>query len=263
VSYLPSGRLIAGGAARPQSGLGGIAILADPVFDATDPRVSGDATGQIPPEAWTFPDRDLISAVERSGSTLPMRLPGTRAEANAIRDAAGDVEVFLALGTDANRDLVLSGALERYSVIHFATHGVLDAEEPALSGLILAGVTASGAPRAWFLPSQDVAALTLDADLVVLSGCETGLGKVVGGEGLVGLSQAFLHAGAREVVSSLWRVPDKATAVLMGHFYRQLYRNHQHPVTALRLAQKEMRASRRWRDPYYWAAFIIQGDWRR
>src|SRR5690606_15656022 len=142
------------------------------------------------------------------------------------------------------------------------THGILDAEEPSLSGLVLSGVTPDGQLRPRFLRSQDIASLALQADLVVLSGCETGLGSFVYGEGIAGLSQAFLRAGARPVASSLWRIPDQATAVLMGHFYREMYGNGLRPAPALRAAQDEMRRSRRWRDPYYWAGFVIQGDWR-
>lgn len=237
-----------------------IAVLADPVFTREDARVR-QAHSPAAPERRVL-DADLTRSVERNRLDLYPRLPGTREEAHAIRAAAGDAEVFLALDTEASRDLVLSGALNRFRVLHFATHGILDAEEPSLSGLVLSGVTPDGQLRPRFLRSQDIASLALQADLVVLSGCETGLGSFVYGEGIAGLSQAFLRAGARQVVSSLWRIPDQATAVLMGHFYREMYGNGLRPAPALRAAQDEMRRSRRWRDPYYWAGFVIQGDWR-
>ena len=116
-------------------------------------------------------------------------------EAAAIRNAAGDKQVLTLTDTDANRDVVLSGRLDGFEILHFATHGILDSEEPTLSGLVLSGVDEDGKPRSRFLRSQDIAGLTLAARLVVLSGCETGLGRLVDGEGLLGLSRAFFYAG--------------------------------------------------------------------
>ena len=104
--------------------------------------------------------------------------------------------------------------------------------------------------------------LTLPADLVVLSACETGLGKQIAGEGLVGLTRGFMYAGASRVVASLWKVDDVATAELMGRFYRGMLKEGLRPAAALRQAQMEMQAQKRWADPYYWAAFTIQGEWK-
>ena len=97
---------------------------------------------------------------------------------------------------------------------------------------------------------------------MVLSGCETALGKEVRGEGLVGLTQGFLYAGARQVVASLWRVEDRATAELMSRFYHGLLVEGRTPAAALRLAQLAVRKDKRWRSPYYWSGFVLQGDWR-
>jgi len=97
---------------------------------------------------------------------------------------------------------------------------------------------------------------------VVLSACETGLGKEVSGDGLVGLTRGFMYAGAPRVIASLWRVDDVATANLMGHFYEAMLRQRLRPAAALRQAQVEMWKQKRWRDPYYWAAFTIQGEWQ-
>jgi CHAT domain-containing protein len=107
----------------------------------------------------------------------------------------------------------------------------------------------------------DIYNLELGADLVVLSGCETALGREIRGEGLVGLTQGFLYAGARRVVASLWRVEDRATAELMGRLYRGLLQEGLRPAAALRQAQLAIAAERRWRDPYFWAPFVLQGDW--
>jgi CHAT domain-containing protein len=104
--------------------------------------------------------------------------------------------------------------------------------------------------------------LKLPADLVVLSACQTGLGKEIKGEGLVGLTRGFMYAGATRVVVSLWNVNDRATADLMTTFYRKMLRENQRPAAALRAAQVEMWRQRQWQAPYYWAAFVLQGEWK-
>ena len=259
VSYLPSVAMLTQSGARGDFVAHRLAILADPVFNANDPRLHGGGALRAGVASGTTLEGELTRSTERNNVQLLSRLPGTREEAQTVRSAAIGADVFMALDTDANRELVMSGVLDDYDVIHFATHAILDADEPALSGIVLSGVTATGAPMPRFLRSQDVAALRLNADLVVLSGCETGLGRVVDSEGVVGLSQAFFRAGARQVVSSLWRIPDRATATLMEHFYRGIYQDGLEPKSALREAQLAMRQSRWWRDPYYWAGFVVQG----
>jgi len=260
VSYLPSAAALLALRRREIDAGDGIVVLADPVFDASDPRIErgGDANfkEQV---ALLFPDL-------RRGAAVPWpekfhRLPGTRDESQAIRESAGDMTVRLVLDTEANRDTVLSGTLNDYRILHFATHAVLDVEEPALSGLVLSAVTKEGQPRAKFLLTQDIVSMDLKAELVVLSGCDTGFGHAVRGEGLISLSRAFFYAGAEQVISTLWQVPDRATADLMGHFYRRLLQNGASPVTALRDAQLAVMQDRRWRSPYFWAAFVLQGDW--
>jgi CHAT domain-containing protein len=104
--------------------------------------------------------------------------------------------------------------------------------------------------------------MKLPAELVVLSACQTGLGKEVRGEGLIGLTRGFMYAGARRVVVSLWSVNDKATADLMEKFYRRMLRDNERPAAALRAAQIEMWKQKQWQSPYYWSAFVIQGDWK-
>jgi CHAT domain-containing protein len=96
----------------------------------------------------------------------------------------------------------------------------------------------------------------------VLSGCRTALGREIRGEGLSGLTQAFFHAGATRLVASLWKVEDRATAELMTRFYRAMWIEGRPPAAALREAQLSLRRERRWRDPYFWAGFVLQGDWR-
>jgi CHAT domain-containing protein len=99
-------------------------------------------------------------------------------------------------------------------------------------------------------------------DLVVLSGCETGLGEQISGEGLLSLTRGFMYAGAIRVVASLWSVSDVATASLMADFYRAMERDGMRPAAALRAAQIQMWKQKQWSSPYYWAAFQIQGEWK-
>src|SRR4051794_23751405 len=231
---------------------GGVAVLADPVFDAADPRVAArSGTG----------GREPSPARSSAGPGPLLRLPWTRREAQAIAAAVPPGRSLLALDFRASRKTALSPELSQYRIVHFATHGLIDAQAPALSGLMLSRVEERGAVVDGFLGLGDIYNLRLGADLVVLSGCETALGKNVRGEGLVGLTQGFLYAGARQVVASLWRVEDQATAELMSHFYRMLSSTGRTPAAALRLAQLAVRNDKRWRSPYYWSGFVLQGDW--
>jgi CHAT domain-containing protein len=171
-------------------------------------------------------------------------------------------EAIEALDFEASRETALSHKLGQYRIVHFATHGLLDNEHPELSGLVLSLVGPNGKPQDGFLDLEDVYNLTLPSDLVVLSACETGLGKELNGEGLIGLTRGFMYAGASRVVASLWQVDDAATAELMGAFYKAMLKDHLRPAAALRQAQIQLMKQKRWRDPYYWAAFTLQGEWR-
>jgi len=170
--------------------------------------------------------------------------------------------VWTAIGFDANREAVLSGRLRDYRAVHFATHAVADTLNPELSGLVLSLVDAGGRQQEGFLGLSDVYELDLGADLVVLSGCRTALGMEVRGEGIMGLTRGFLYAGVPRVVASLWKVQDRTTAELMTRFYRALWRDHLPPAAALREAQRSLRHNSKYRDPYSWAGFVLQGDWR-
>lgn len=235
-----------------------IAIFADPVFHTGDSRLAAErrTAGASEATAEAVGDPDLP------------RLPRTRSEAEAIAalyppQAAQPAEgVFLALDFDAGREAALGGAGRRARILHFATHGVFDAESPLISGLTLSMVDERGGRRNGFIGLHDLYGAELAADLVVLSGCETALGREIRGEGLVGLTRGFMYAGVPRVVASLWRVEDRATAELMARFYRGQWSNGLTPAAALRAAQLSIRREPRWRDPYYWAGFVIQGEWR-
>ena len=121
-----------------------------------------------------------------------------------------------ALDFDANRSLASSASLAQYRIVHFATHAVLDDNHPEFSRIVLSLVDAEGKPQDGLLRMSDIYALKMPIDLVVLSGCQTGLGKNVRGEGLIGLTRGFLAAGAPSLVVSQWRVDDASTAALMA-----------------------------------------------
>ena len=244
-----------------------VAIFADPVYDAADPRVV--RARAAPPQGKEGADEpvtllgravsSLQGADDRSGLS---RLPFTRREAEAIAALAPPGSVRVATGFGATLAAVTDPSLADYRIVHFATHGLLDARTPELSGLIFSLVDETGAPLEGYLRLRDLGRLHLNADLAVLSGCETGLGRSVGGEGVIGLTRGFTLAGARAVVASLWKVDDLATADLMERFYRGLLVQHLPAPAALRQAQRQMAASETWSDPYDWAGFVIQGEWR-
>ncbi|HEX3554899.1 MAG TPA: CHAT domain-containing protein [Thermoanaerobaculia bacterium] len=232
-------------------------VIADPVFQPDDPRVARSPQ-KVPATAPIASDR-------RTGGSeafLLNRLRFSRQEALAIASLAPPGAVTTKLDFAADRDLVLSGSLRDFRFIHFATHGVFDAERPELSGLALSRVDRAGRPREGFLSLRDVYDLDLAADLVVLSGCQTALGKEIRSEGLLGLTRGFLYAGAPRVVASLWWIDDRATAALMSAFYRGLWSEGLRPAAALRQARLSLARQHRFRDPSYWGAFVLQGDWR-
>jgi CHAT domain-containing protein len=166
------------------------------------------------------------------------------------------------LDFDASRATALSADLARARIVHFATHGVLDNEDPGLSGVMLSMFDAQGRPLDGFLRLRDIYTLRLPADLVVLSACSTALGRPVKGEGLVGVVRGFMYAGAQRVVASLWKVDDDATRELMSRFYVEMLQHQRSPASALRQAQLAVRQQDAWRSPFYWAGFVLQGEWQ-
>jgi len=235
-----------------------VAVFADPVFDRADPRIGlADAALLVHPVQAQLATR---SSALQSGTLA--RLPFSAHEAEAIESLVPQDERYVAVGFQANRETLLGLTLDDYRLIHFATHGVIDTRYPDLSGLALSGFDAAGAPTRGLLGLPDIYALKLNADLVVLSACETALGRDIRGEGLLGLTQGFLYAGAKGVVASLWPVADRTTAELMQRFYAQMLRDGLRPADALRRAQLSVAAEPRWSHPYYWSAFVLLGDWQ-
>jgi len=194
-------------------------------------------------------------------ASLP-RLHFSRREANEICAIGRPEGTMKALDFESSKAAVLDPRLREYRIIHFATHSLLDDEHPELSGIVMSLFDRRGKPRDGFVRLLDIYNLDLNADLVVLSGCKTALGKNIRAEGLVGLTGGFMYAGAARVVASLWRVDDEATTQLMKRFYEAMLSEGQRPAAALRTAQLWMRQQERWKSPNFWAPFVLQGEWR-
>ena len=243
-----------------------VAVFADPVFESSDPRLAMARKGNISSgnskELIASVPQDLARSVRSFSRTGFGRLVFSREEADSIVKLAPEGSTLKATGFAATRALAASGEPGKYRMIHFATHGLINSEHPDLSGLVLSLVDESGRPQDGFLRMRDIYNLRLPAELVVLSACETALGKQIRGEGLVGLTRGFIYAGAERVVASLWQVDDQATAALMQSFYRGMLKENLRPAAALRAAQIEMSKQKRWTSPYYWAGFVMQGEYK-
>jgi CHAT domain-containing protein len=242
-----------------------VALLADPVFDARDPRVrrSGPAVQPTAAENGVAPGADdLTRAAAEVGVRGFERLPFSRKEADWIEALAPPGQSFKAVDFAASKTAAASDELGRFRIVHFATHAVVNSRHPELSGIVLSLVDQHGAPQDGFLRAHEIYNLKLGADLAVLSACETALGKEIRGEGLLSLTRAFMYAGAPRVVAALWDIKDQATAELMMRFYRGMLQENLRPAEALRAAQVSMWQEPRWEAPYYWAAFTFQGEWR-
>jgi CHAT domain-containing protein len=252
-----------------------VAVLADPVFskdeahfdEAIGLRKSKDA-GKSSKIASAAPSisASVVRALQetgiaRGGLSIP-RLGATRREADSILDLVPKGAGVKRLDFEASRATVESGELARYRIVHFATHGFLNGEHPELSGIVLSLVDERGEPQDGFIRLHEIYNLKLPAELIVLSACQTALGKEIKGEGLVGLTRGFMYAGAPRVVASLWKVDDAATKELMERFYRAMLTDKLRPAAALRRAQIGMAKQITMGKPYNWAAFVLQGEWR-
>jgi CHAT domain-containing protein len=244
-----------------------VAVFADPVFSPDDPRVkNGQAV-----KTKSLVDEKLQRSVEEAAASnnsgeevlkaIP-RLPFSRREAETILAGLPANNALKAVDFAASAETATTENLSDYQIIHFATHGLLNSKNPELSGLVLSLVNEKGAPQNGFLRLNDIYNLRLNSALVVLSACQTALGKDIRGEGLIGLTRGFMYAGTPRVVASLWKVDDAATAELMKHFYQNMLQKKLRPAAALRAAQIEISRDERYKSPYYWAAFTIQGEWR-
>ncbi len=254
-----------------------VVALADPVFMKNDERLQRGSDKDILRKApkvdnevtvrdESIIDRQLVKATEdtgiASGGLYVPRLPGTRREAEQIVAMVPIIERRLAVDFAASRDTATSAELSQYRYVHFSTHGLLNSVHPELSGLVFSLVNERGEAQDGFLRAHEIFNLKLPAEVVVLSACQTGLGKNIRGEGLVSLTRGFMYAGALRVFVSLWGVSDWGTTELMVRFYHGMLKEGMRPAAALRAAQISLMNDKRWASPYYWAAFTLQGDWR-
>ena len=192
----------------------------------------------------TFPEKDNLSD-----------LPGSESEVNSIARLFGDGSL-VAKGAQANESLVKSGDLANYRYLHFATHGVVDEISPELSRIFLQ----SSPSEDGNVYSGEIFNLKLNADLAVLSACQTGLGKYSKGEGVIGLSRALVYAGAKSIMVSYWSVADESTSELMTDFYQNLLQYHDKGFRfALQQAKLKMIRNVKYSAPYYWAPFVLIG----
>jgi CHAT domain-containing protein/uncharacterized protein HemY len=239
-----------------------VAVIADPVFSKDDERVG--AIHESPLQSANPNNLDSL-ALTRSATEVSFtfqRLPFTRTEGDRILSLIPNTQTQSAFDFAANRATATSSQLSQYQIVHFATHGILNSRNPELSGVVLSLVDEQGKPQNGFLRLNDIFNLNLPAELVVLSACQTGLGQDVKGEGLVGLTRGFMYAGAPRVLVSLWSVSDRGTSELMSRFYKKMLQEKLQPAAALRAAQLEMLQTSQWQEPYYWAAFTLQGEWK-
>jgi CHAT domain-containing protein len=243
-------------------------ILADPIFSADDPRVrfgglqvTADSRGLgLGLESAI---NDVTDSAPPAGGLRLARLVGTRTEAEEIGKIAkangGQPDLWIDL--NASEDNVRSRDMNNYRVIHVATHGLLDAQRPQFTGVVLSLV--GNKANDGFLRTDEIFNLRMNPSLVMLSACETGLGKEKRGEGVIGLTRAFMYAGAPTVGVSLWSVADKSTAELMTDFYKRYLGATPVPASsAMRDAQLAMITGKKYSAPFYWAPFVLVGEWK-
>jgi CHAT domain-containing protein len=227
-----------------------ILLVADPVYQVDDPRLA--------------PARSTRSAAQASLDAVPepshrdyQRLRFSAEEAAGISAQFPPADVDELIGVDATRERLLALDWSQYRFIHIAAHGIVDAQVPELSALVLGSYDARGEVADHAVRVADMSLQTLTAEVAVLSACETALGTEVRGEGLVGMSSTMLARGARAVVASLWPVPDEIGAQMMTEFYQHMLHDSMRPEAALGAAMRSMALRERSSDPALWAAFQV------
>ncbi|MBD3220986.1 CHAT domain-containing protein [bacterium] len=246
-----------------------ILAVADPPFNAAQraAMAAGEVAGDDDGERGVT--RSVMTGAvrgDRGQLGRLARLPATRHEVDAVGRYFAEREILVGEAAHESRLRALQerGELGRYDVVHLATHALVDADRPERSALVLSQVDLDDRDDGLLTAAEIAAGWHLDADLVVLSACETGLGRPAPGEGYLGFTQAFLAAGARSVLVSLWQVDDRATALLMERFYATLRERGLGQCEALREAQgwlrhHEVDGRRVFADERYWGAFVLVG----
>ncbi len=238
-----------------------LAAFGDPVFEQT--QIAQNSTTQTSAMMrWRSAIRDIRRDSHTFDSSMIPPLFFAARELANLRELAGNDALVLS-DVSATRDSLLKTDLAQYAMLHLATHGIFDPDRPEDSGLLLSTTNRDGQKIDGFLGLEDIYELRAPVSLVVLSACETALGRDVQGEGLIGVTRGFMYAGATSVLASLWKVDDAATAELMKLFYTNMLRHGMTPGEALRAAQNSIRKDPNWHSPYYWAAFTLQGEYRQ
>ena len=245
-----------------------LAAFGDPVFASNYQQFKNSGSGELLAatksdrgESWQRASRDIeVKGDDVDPSTI-QPLHYSKSELKKLSDLAGS-QALIKRGFDASRGVLETTDFSKYAILHFATHGLLNPQNPENSGFLLSMLDYDGKPQNGFITMRDVYSLNVPVDLVVLSACRTGLGKDVRGEGLIGLTRGFMHAGASSVVASLWKVDDEATAELMKNFYANMLQKGMAPAEALRAAQNTVRQNPQWQSPHFWAGFTLQGEFK-
>ena len=251
VAYTPAAWMLStsGTPAEPHERRG-LLLVADPVYQADDPRLASLENAALTRQASAKQEIDPSRRDYR-------RIAFTAREAAQILAEFSPADVDQLVGLNATRERLLSLDWSRYRFIHIATHGIVDAQVPQLSALILGSYDASGNVVDGAVRVADLSLQTLRADVAVFSACDTALGKEVPSEGLVGISSTVLARGARAVVASLWPVSDEIGARLMTEFYRHLLRDSMSAPAALGAAMRSVVSRGGSADPALWAAFQV------
>jgi len=227
-----------------------VMLVADPVFSADDSRVPATVRNELRARVEPSP---LLAHLD-----VP-RLPATGDEAGAIAKLLPADQVHIARDFAANQRVFDELRTGDYSILHFATHLRVDREDPGLTALLLSRVDASGKALRGTVAAYEIAAMRLQPGLVVLSACDSSVGRDFRGEGMLGLGRAFLLSGAQNVIATQWPVADRATSELMQRLYAAMIQQGKSPSAALRTAQMELKNDKRWRHPYFWAGFVVYG----
>jgi CHAT domain-containing protein len=238
-----------------------LAAFGDPVFNLKQ-IAQNSAQQSLGMVRWRSAMRDIRPDRHSFDSSMIPQLFYAARELANLRELAGNDSLVLS-DVAATRDSLLKTDLAQYTMLHLATHGIFDPDRPEDSGLLLSTTNGNGEQIDGFLRLQDIYELRAPVLLVVLSACETALGRDVQGEGLVGVTRGFMYAGASSVLASLWKVDDAATSELMKLFYTNMLQRGMTPGEALRAAQNTIRQDPNWRSPYYWAAFTLQGEYKQ
>lgn len=235
-----------------------ILVLADPAFSANDDRISKNLNNNVIATQKT--PRPRVTRLRGRRDLAFTRLIATQKEALGIKKAFPKrVDEFT--GLDASKQRLELLDFMKYYILHFATHSLLDLNQPELSSIVLSLVDKTGQECEGFLTVSDILNLKLSAELVTLSSCQTALGKEKKGEGVIGLTRAFFYSGTKRVISTLWSVNDEVTANLMVKFYNNIGSGLS-VSSALRKAQLDTLRTQKYKSPYYWAAFQMQGEFK-